>query len=368
MSTQASLRDTLPGFSLSASDGDDPLLPVRLRGPFPGRPLVAHGPSLYVARANRIFRSDDLGDTWRLDAVVPLDPVRSLATRSRLATRLFRLEVVSLTVLADGARLAVTRDGIYRAEPDAWRMRASFVFEEGWALGLGVDGQGRVLFGEYRANRERGPIRLFVSDDGGRTFDQCFEFAPGTVRHVHTVVWDPHLARCLVLTGDYGDECGIALLGSKLDRIDWLVRGGQRFRAASVLVEEDALVYGTDSQTELNEILRLDKSTGEVRSLQPLEGSSLFAARFGTIRAVSTCVEPSDVNRSTEASLYLSNDGERWVRAFTARKDPWHAYFQFGTLILPQGSAGPGWGAFGGQALRGVDGDTWVMEFTESAR
>jgi hypothetical protein len=299
------------------------------------------------------------------DCALALDLKRGAFGRSRLLTRLFRLEIMALRRLGDGARVAIARDGIYRAEPGETRMRRTFRFEAGRPLDLAVDGAGRLVFGEYRSNEERRPIRVYASDDGGRSFEVKHVFAAGEIRHVHSVTWDPHLRRCLVTTGDYGDECGIAVLHDDLEGIEWLVRGGQRFRAAAILVDERFITYGTDSHVEYNEILRIEKASGRPESLCAVEGSSLYAARFGQVRAISTAVEPSAVNFSREVSLYLSADGEHWKRAVVERKDRWHALLQFGTLVLPHSEGDTSWGAFGGQALERIDGQTLLISFDD---
>jgi hypothetical protein len=339
---------------------------AQIAGRFPGRPLLVDGSTVYIGLRGTILRTGDGGRSWVCDCTLAPELKRGVFGRSRLLTRLLRLEIMAFRLLGDGARVAIARDGIYRAEPGGTRMRRTFRFEAGRPLNLGVDGNGRIIFGEYHSNAERRPIRMYASEDGGRTFEVRHVFDAGEIRHVHSVIWDQQLGQCLVLTGDYGEECGIAVLRSDLMGIDWIVRGGQRFRAASVLVDERYITYGTDSHVEHNEILRVEKATGRIESLCTVEGSSLYAARFGPVRAISTAVEPSAVNLSREVSLYLSADGQHWSRAVVARKDRWHAVlFQFGTLVLPYCEGNTAWGAFGGQAVDGVDGQTVLISLED---
>lgn len=341
-------------------------LAPRVHGPFDGRPLLVRGSSLYVALRDAVLRTDDQGRSWVRDCTLAVGPRARVLGRSRLLTRLLRLDIMALRVLADGARVAIARDGIYRAEPGEARMGRVLGFDAGRPLNLAIDGQGRLVFGEYRSNPERGPIRIFASEDGGRSFAVKHEFAAGEIRHVHSITWDPYLQRCLVLTGDYGEECGIGVLGEDLHGVDWLARGGQRFRAASILVDEEHITYGTDSHVEENEIIRIEKASGRHEAVGRVEGSSLYAARFGPVRVISSAVEPSAVNTSREVALYLSADGERWTRALVGTKDRWHAtYFQFGTFVLPHVDGDGAWGAFGGQAVAPFDGRTWIVSFDQ---
>jgi hypothetical protein len=336
----------------------------KLAGPFPGRPLLVKGSSVYLGLRGAVLRTDDGGSSWERDCTLTLGTRRRVFDRSRLLTRLLRLDIMALRRLGDGARVAIGRDGIYRADPDETEMHRTFTFEAGRPLNLDVDGRGRLVFGEYRSNHERGAIRIFASDDGGRSFEVRHVFAAGQIRHVHSITWDPHLGRCLVLTGDYGEECGIGVLGEDLEGVAWIVRGGQRFRAASILVDESHIMYGTDTHVAVNAIIRIDKASGRHETMDSTEGSSLYAARFGRVSVISTAVEPSPVNRSREVSLWLSVDGEHWHREVVGRKDRWHpTYLQFGTFVLPHVVEDASWGAFGGQAIEGVDGHTWLVDF-----
>jgi hypothetical protein len=83
---------------------------------------------------------------------------------------------------------------------------------------------------------------------------------------------------------------------------------------------------------------------------------------------MSTTVEPSKVNRSRNASLWVSRDGERWTRVFQAAKDRWNErYFQFGSLVLPRGESDREVIAFSGQAVRGLDGSVVMATLADSA-
>lgn len=334
---------------------------VELFRTFPGRALVVTQSSvLYVGRGYTIFRSADCGVTWVMDAIVPTSQLNRLAAGVRFAARLLRREIYGLRVLSDGARLAIAPDGVYWAGTDETLMQRTFAFSSGRTLGLGTNGN-QVVFGEYGSNAGRGAVSLFGSEDGGRTFTEVYRFGPGLIRHVHSVTWDPFLRRFIVMTGDYGAECGIGVLDQSLGRIDWIVRGTQRARAVSAIIDEKGITYGTDSHLEPNYIVRLEKASGRTDILQQIEGSSLFSARFGGLHAISTCVEPSSVNRSRNVALYASHDGQSWARVYGTRKDFWSKWLQFGTLILPHSGSTSPWGVFSGQAVVDCDGRSWLI-------
>ena len=320
-----------------------------------GRALfIGETGSLYVSRGYLIHRSDDGGQTWILDCRVPSDGWRPQVARLTLGARLLRFNIQALQVLADGSRVAVARDGIYRAEPGEVAMRRTWAVSRGSRpINLSADGN-RVLFGEYGgAEMDLVQVRVYRSDDSGKHFEPAYEFPKGDIHHIHNIVVDRYADHYWVLAGDHGRTPGIGVLSKDCRHLDWVERGSQMVRAVSVLVRPDCLIYGSDSELEANHIVRLNKRTGRCERLVPLDGSSLYAADFGEMVIISTCVEPSRVNKGSHSSLYGSVDGESWSRMLSRRKDCWKAVlFQFGLIVLPYvQSRQPTCGMFSGQAL-----------------
>lgn len=341
-----------------------PPLPLRTLGQAAGRALFidAQG-TFYVGRSYQVWRSGDMGKSWCLDCQAPDVGWKSVAAKHRLAARVLRRYIAALQVLGDGARVAVVREGICRAEPGETELRPVFSLTRGSRpIHLTAHDQ-RLLFGEYGSLQDT-EVRIYVSDDGGRSFAVGYCFPRGDIRHVHNIVYDPYREHYWILVGDFGHQPGIGALSKNLDHIEWLQRGSQRVRAVGLLVEPDRLLYGTDSDRERNFIVSMEKNTGRVTTIREVEGSSLFAARFGAVRLVSTCVEPNPACRSRQATLYASSDGDTWSAVMSVRKDFYHmVYFQFGTLVLPISRWHDSCGIVSGQAVRGMDAQMVVVRF-----
>lgn len=327
--------------------------------------LVQRDGTLYAGRGYAIHRSTDDGATWSFVAAMPRPLWRRAAERSRLACRLLRQEVRALAVLADGGLVAANREGVYWAAPGQACMQPGRIdggpedVRPPMCLTRGPDD--RVLCGEYWGNATRREVYLFASDDGGRSFHVARTFAAGEIRHVHNIVYDETAGHYWVLSGDHVDEPGIGRLSADLASFEWLVKGEQRFRAVCVFDLGDRLVYGTDTETASNHVMSLDKQTGRAETVAALDGSCIYACRFGGVYALTTTVEPSTVNRTRDAALWLSRDAATWHRAYVARKDVWPAKaFQYGSLVLPRGESDRETLACSGQALRGLDGRVWV--------
>ena len=111
--------------------------------------------------------------------------------------------------------------------------------------------------------------------------------------------------------------------------------------------------------------MKLPEFNFEVRHF---DGSCIYACRFGDLYAITTTVEPSRVNRSRSASLWISRDAKNWKRAYIGEKDRWSAdYFQFGSIILPVGTTEGNTIYFSGQAVNRIDGKTLVAKLAADA-
>ncbi|MHC4177353.1 MAG: hypothetical protein ACYSWU_07595 [Planctomycetota bacterium] len=331
-----------------------------------GRALyIGQGGELYVARTYRIYRSIDWGATWQLDCFVPASGWKPLVAKTRLGARLLRYDIAAFRVLDDGSRVALARDGVYRAGPDEIRMSRVFRVTRGSRpLNLALDGA-RVLFGEYGSGLESCRVRVYVSEDRGKSFHVGFQFPKGDIRHIHNVLVDPYQDNYWILTGDFDHQAGIAALSKDMQTLEWLKRGSQKCRAAGALVERDRLIYGTDSDRERNFIVSIEKQSGELNEILEVEGSSLYATTFGPLSVISTCVEPNPACTSRECSLYASTDGARWQRVIAHRKDRHHPhYFQVGLLVLPYAYNGEARGMYSGQAVEDMDGKVSLIEFS----
>jgi hypothetical protein len=318
----------------------------------------------YISRKYDIYCSDDWGASWQLDCRVTETGLNRMITQSSLVARMLRYYIAAFQVLGNGSRVAVARDGLYRAEPGHVRMERVFSISRGSRpLNLAADGR-RLLFGEYGSGLESSEVYIYVSEDSGKTWHVGHCFPRGDIRHVHNILIDPWENHYWILVGDFDRQPGIGALSKDLKTIDWLTRGGQESRAVGAIVKPDCLLYGTDSDRSRNFIVRLDKKTGNKSELLEIEGSSLYATAFGSFNAISTCVEPNPTCPSRECSLYVSLDGESWNRIQPHKKDRYSfTYFQFGALILPFSRCDQAKGMFSGQAVTGAHNLVTILSF-----
>jgi hypothetical protein len=289
---------------------------------------------------------------------------KSLAALTDLGARLLRYNVAAFRVLEDGSRVAVARDGLYRAGPDEVQMTRVFRITRGSRpLNFGVDGS-RLLFGEYGDDYSNMEVHLYVSEDWGRTFEVCHTFPRGSIRHVHNVIYDPYQNHYWVFVGDFDEQPGIGVLSRDLKNLEWVRRGDQKSRVVQAIIKQDCMFYGTDSEVERDYIIRMEKHSGRIDIIREVEGSCLYAAAFGPTLAISTCVEPSPHRTTRECAIYLSRDGDNWQKTFIHRKDLHYPnLFQYGTLVLPYCYCQQPFGMFSGQAVVGAHNRVTLLNF-----
>jgi hypothetical protein len=345
-------------------DGDQLQLEVLHR--VPGRPILAQRcGAIHISQNCSILRSTDQGQHWEHVSALPQSPIRKLANYSRMACRILRQEVRALAQLSDGTYVASDRTGVYYGKGADRAFRPCRI-QGGKVpvrppMRICAGPEDVALWGEYGPYGLGLPVRIFASRDKGESFQIAHTFPVAHAGHVHNIIYDQHREHYWVFVGDLGMQTGIGRLSADLKKFEWLVQGNQVYRTVEPFDSGDHFLYATDTEIETNQLISMNKNSGQYEKLREFEGSCIYACRFGDLFALTTSVEPSNTNTSQWMSLWLSRDGETWKRALRARKDRWSPrYFQFGSLVLPSGESSDETVFVGGQAAQGLDGITLV--------
>jgi hypothetical protein len=303
-------------------------------------------------------------------AKVPCSFKRKMIEPCRLICRFLRHEIRGFVQLDTGEKIAATRQGLYYSGEQDYVLKPALLpkthLEIKPPMAMTVDSAGRILWGEYWSNRERREVRLFVSEDKGKTYEPFHTFKAGEVKHIHHILEDSFDNCYWVCAGDHNSEPGIGKLSRDLKYFDWLVKGKQQYRAVTGFVFKDKIVYGTDTEKDFNAIYVLNKNNGYVEKLCETPGSCIYAAKFGKWYAISTSVEYFEKHNNDTSTVWISEDTLNWHEVYQAKKDIWSMkYFQFGSIVLPRG----GWEydkiVFSGQALKGIDNRVYIAEVIE---
>jgi len=344
---------------------------LRIRKKIKGRVAGLGADGVIYAARHYTVRSYDPDFNCRVVAEIPCPLRRKLIQPSRLLCRAFRHEIRTLLFLPNGNRIAGTRQGLFYGTKDDLPLKPARMprtdLEIKPPMTTTVDSGGRVLWGEYWGNHGRREVRLFVSEDMGRSYRPFWQFQRGDVKHVHNIMEDPFEDCYWLFVGDDGKEPGIGRISKDLKSIDWLVRGDQLYRAVSGFILPDRIIYATDTEQTTNHICVVDKTSGKVEKLCETPGSCIYSAMFGKWHVVTTSVEYFQGYRNNIATVWISENGYDWQKVFEAEKDIWHkVYFQFGSLVLPRTSWDRDEIVFSGQALKGLDGKVCLAEVVEA--
>ena len=233
---------------------------------------------IWASRGYGLLARDAAGP-WRSLGQVPQPAWRRVCAQSELVTLGLRLGVHGVVRLASGALLVCVSGGLLRGgEGGPWQTVMEFEgFRKPARQGLAQDRKGRIFLAQYARNHNRAQaMHLWRSEDDGRSFQVLRRFEPGEVRHLHFVQEDPVDGSLWLGTGDRSDESSLRRSTDGGETWDVVGRGSQKWRAMSLAFLTDAIYYGTDAGSDspeyTNQIVRLDRRTGEAVEVRARPG------------------------------------------------------------------------------------------------
>jgi len=326
------------------------------------QPVFCTREHVYLFRRNWLWRADhDLGERVRL-ARIPAD--RSiLSLGPRIVERVFRTAIQSAALCGPGTLLLARRSRIWRVDLATGDVALDLAIPDGRGLlAFGrivsaASGTEWLVFGEYFNNPDRAAVRLWRRrTERDARWEVAAVIPAGQINHVHALHQLGNGA-VYVLTGDFDGAAGFWQVDDDITDPRPIRRGKQRFRACWWFEHGGSVVYGTDSQFEVNRLLSLQPGDGEdddVQVIADLPGSCIYHGRTGAGLVFSTTVEPGAstgsfardaVNRSVGPGITgdpaIFHYSDELTRVFSAPKDAWPPRLgQFGTFMFPAG-AGP---------------------------
>ena len=320
---------------------------------------------LVAAKGYSLFYRKNGNAKWERYARIK-DGINSWLAVFPLSRRLTRAEITKCYRLEDGSELCIARKGIFRREANARELKKVFnVVRGSRPMNICENVDGALFFGEYFANMEKKAVHIYKSTDFGQTWEVCYTFGDGNINHVHGIFLDPYTRKMWFATGDRENECIIGYTDDGFQTITEVFRGGQDYRTCVLFFYKDFIVFGNDSQYQQNVLKYFNRQTLEIKEICEVQGPVIKGAQIGDVSMISTDVEPSDVNTTRNAYVWITKDGLKWEELYHAEKDFLNpTLFQFGAFDLPQYSPGyKGNKLYAiGKALKKIGGDTLVFE------
>ena len=336
--------------------------------------IHVHYVSSEVAIASRgyelLIKEHD-AECWRHLTRVPVPLIRRLLFSSGQLRTLLRRGIRCLLPISSD-RMIVFCD------------RTIFYFETGWNApravgrirrgngplfqGCCTDSAGTCYYGEYSGTRERIETHVWYWRPGWAEWRIFYSFPAGSIRHVHSVLYDVFSDRIWVTTGDHDDESRIGYFLSSPNGPTFhnVASGQQAFRAVSLLFTRDHVHWGSDAQDRVNTICRLARVSGTIEILAEVDGPVFYSATDAAGRMfVSTGAERMR-GLESRVGVWMTEDSRHWNNVGYWAK---HGYptvlgrdvFGHGTLSFPAGSQFCELLYVAGHSVQGAPG-TWLLQ------
>ncbi len=178
-------------------------------------------------------------------------------------------------------------------------------------------------FGEY-VNGIKRAIRIMRITNDGQQCELCHTFSEGEIKHVHGIFWDKYRHRLWVTTGDSDNESHFYYTDDEFETIHKYRGGDQSWRAVSLIVTENHLVWGMDAGKDapadaINHIYRLNLNTGERKRVATIGNPSYHMVQtVSGAMVMGVTYEPGRKQETQEeASIYYSETGKHWQQLLT---------------------------------------------------
>lgn len=239
--------------------------------------------------------------------------------------------------------------------------------------GCCVDETPVCYYGEYWGNEDREEVRIYYWLRGMKHWQVFYSFRSGTVRHVHSVQFDPFEKRVWATTGDKDQECTIGFFKGSLEKPEFveIAGGNQKARAVSLIFTENYVYWGSDAgrdtRVDQNAIYRWSRCNGTIQEIVQVSGPVYYSTRDATGRLFfSTAVENSLSETDRKARVIMSVDGRTWDEIAAWEKDRYPFVFGYGVLSFPQGTIPSSSLYITGNGVKGGTG-SWRLDVGDEA-
>lgn len=223
-----------------------------------------------------------------------------------------------------------------------------------------------IYFGEYGSNPNRGAVPVYRSSDRGKSWQIIYEFAPGSIRHVHACCYDIYENKIWICTGDFGTENKILIASPDFKNIETIGDGSQKFRTCNFFFTSNEVHWLMDSQLETCYHFKLLRSTRSVKQLSELPGPVWYSKQTPAGYLAGTAQEIGPGVKDDFTHLLYSKDLVNWNTIRKYRHDIWpRKYFKSGVIGFSEGTIKDEFYLFF-EAIRDFDGKSEKVYLSEN--
>ena len=268
---------------------------------------------LWASSGNTIFMSPDGGKNWKKRGTLPYEIT---TPRRYIDSSVFRkvfgkYGIFNLIILDSGTFLVPNGEYIWRSTDNGntfekVHQTKYFPLLQGW-----TEKNGEVYYGEYICpNTGRKEVHLWKSIDDGKSWFVVYTFPAGSIRHIHSVEYDPYGDKLWITTGDEDSESKIMYSTDGGETFTIIGRGTQEWRAVSLMFTDNFVYWGMDSPAQQNYIVQWDRKTGERKTLTEIDGPAYYSTELNDGSLIlATTVENGPGELDNSAHIWLKKDG-----------------------------------------------------------
>ena len=197
---------------------------------------------------------------------------------------------------------------------------------------------GTFFFGEYFSNPSRDRVNIFAYNTLANKWETKYTFHENSIRHIHSIKYDQYRNGYWILSGDENSESALWFTSDfkKLKAFgDW----SQNSRAVKIIPTKEFLIVPMDTPYQKNYINYFYPEKNNFKQVIELPGSAFHAEEIGNYYIVSTVVEPSKVNLTNSAEIYIcKKDSQNWEMLFSGKRSnlpiKYSHYYRYPELVV----------------------------------
>ncbi len=210
-----------------------------------------------------------------------------------------------------------------------------------------------IYFGEYLGNSAKNPVHIYKRNNIDE-WKSVFQFKKGDINHIHAILADKYRDCVWIFTGDFDSSSAIWKATDNFNKVERFAYNNQKYRACSVFVIPEGILYATDAPFENNYIYLMNTKTSEVIPIKNIDGSCIYSCKWNNDFIFSSTVEGDGRNMSKLEFLFSRKRGsgikDKYVHLYKGnlksgffdiykeKKDIFPLYtFQFGAFKFPHG-------------------------------
>jgi hypothetical protein len=323
--------------------------------------------NLWASRGRDIITSSDNGESWDQVTRLPTRPADRWLGAVEPARRLLRLDIRSYLQLNTHEFMVFRNGEIFLGRHGDTQPTCIGHIRRGKGplpQGACVDDNGNCYYGEYWRNPQHEDVNIYTWRRDAAGWQLFYSFAPGAIRHIHAIQFDPFSRNIWIATGDQDSEANIGYFetSSSPPQMTRIASGGQMARAVSLLFTREYVYWGSDrTDGDANYVYRWSRSTKHIEQIARVGGPVYYSTVGQDGRLfMATVVEGCASEYDSFARVWMSVNGVDWHEIRRWKKDIWPFIFGNGVLFFPGGSTSETRVYIVGSGVQKAPG-TWVL-------